>query len=130
MNIPLVVTSCGFHSGDLPSAKSFVTIMDKNVRLAAMKMSQDGAAQDGRTIILRLVEVEGKETEARLTLAPELLPRGTNGETTAVEVDTLERSLDVNNARLEGNTLVAKLPAFGITTVRISEKPAELLEAS
>jgi len=117
MNVPLVVTSCGFHGGDLPSAVSLVTIENKNVRLTVMKKSQDGEA-----IILRLVEVEGKETEARVTLAPALLPGNTNEGATAIEADTLERPLDLNSARLEGNTLLVKLPAFGITTVRISEK--------
>jgi len=79
------------------------------VRLAALKESQDRAA-----LVLRLVEVEGVETEARLTLAPELL-----GERNAVEVDTLERPLETNGARLEGNVLHVRLPAFGITTVRV-----------
>jgi len=117
MNIPLAVTSGGFQDGELPSVMSFVLIQDKNVRLAAMKKSQDDKA-----IVLRLVEVEGKETEAELTLAPALLPEGA----TAVEVDTLERSLDINSARLEGSTLTVKLPALGITTVRISEQTAKL----
>jgi len=122
-NVPLVAISCGFHGGDLPSAMSLVKIKNKNVRLAAMKKSQDGEA-----IILRLVEVRGKETETMLTFAPELLPGDANGGTTAVEVNTLERSHDVNSARLERSTLVVKLPAFGITTVRISEKSANPLD--
>jgi alpha-mannosidase len=83
----------------------------------ALKKGQASASGERRTaIILRLVEVEGQKTEARLTLAPKLLP----AEATAVEVDTLERPLDANGARLEGDTLVVSLPAFGIATVRIS----------
>ena len=117
MNVPLVVASCGFHSGELPSALSLVAVEPKNVRMAALKKGQPGAyAERGAAIILRLVEVEGHKTEARLTLAPELLPE----EATATEVDTLERPLDINGARLEGGTLVVSLPAFGIATVRIS----------
>jgi len=133
-NISLAVTSCGFHGGDLPSAMSLVTIEDKNVRLVAMKKSQHsghterGCPRGTRGIILRLVEVSGKDTDARLTLAPELLssgaPRGAPGNAnkgaSAVEVDTLERPLDANGARFEGNTLVVKLPAFGVATVCIS----------
>jgi len=111
MNVPLVVSSCTFHGGDLPSAMSFAAIEDTNVRLVAMKKGQDGEA-----VVLRLVEVEGKQTEAKLTLAPPLLPEGA----AAVEVDTLERPLDDGCARLEGNTLVVEMPPFGITTVRIS----------
>jgi len=117
MNVPLVVTSCGFHDGELPLAMSFIATGDTNVRLVAMKKAQRG--RDGRAIILRLVEVEGRETEARLTLAPQLLSGGANSGVTAVEVDTLERPLDVNDARLEGNTLIVRMPAFGITTVRV-----------
>ena len=72
--------------------------------------------QDGKSIILRLVEVEGMETEAKVKLASELLTE----DATVVEVDTLERPLDVNNARLEGNILIVKLSAYGISTVCIS----------
>jgi len=110
MNVPLVVASCGFHDGELPSARSFLSIEDVNVRLAAMKESQDG-----ESLVLRMVEVEGRETEARIALAPALLPEGA----AAVEVDTLERSIASSSARIEDSTLVVKLPAFGITTVRI-----------
>jgi alpha-mannosidase len=110
MNVPLVASSCGFHSGDLPTAISFASVEGENVRLAAVKESQDGKA-----IVLRLVEVEGVETEARVTLSPELAPQGA----TAVEVDTLERPLDGGSARIEKGTLTVRLPAYGIATVRI-----------
>ena len=57
----------------------------------------------------------GWTTEARISLSPALIGEAA----TAVEVDTLERPLDTNSARLEGGTLRVKLPAFGVTTVRI-----------
>jgi alpha-mannosidase len=110
MNVPLVVLSCGFHDGALPTAASFVALQDRNVCLAAMKESQDG-----RALVLRLVEVEGRQSEARLLLAPALLPNGS----VATEVDTLERPLASNSARMEGDTLVVRLPAYGIASVRI-----------
>ena len=110
MNEPLVPLSCGFQEGDLPGAMSFVQVEAQNVRLAAIKESQDGQA-----VILRLIEVEGVATEARVTLSPSLL----GGGATAVEVDTLERPLDGGTARLEGQTLTVALPAFGIATVCI-----------
>ena len=50
-----------------------------------------------------------------MVLSPELVSKGA----TAVEVDTLERPIDGGSARLEGNTLVVKLPAYGIVTVRV-----------
>ena len=111
VNVPLVVTSCGFHGGDLPSTMSFAAIEAKNVRLAAIKKGQASSA-----IVIRLVEVEGKATDARVTIAPQLLPPGAS----AIEVDTLERPVDPGNARLDANTLVARLPAFGVVTVQIS----------
>jgi alpha-mannosidase len=112
MNEPLVVLSCGFQEGDLPTVQSFIDVEDQNVRLAAVKESQDGQA-----VVLRLVEVEGKETEARVRLAPELIPEGV----AAVEADTLERPLGRNGARIEAGILFVTLPAFGIATVRIGE---------
>ena len=109
-NEPLVVLSCGFQEGDLPTALSFLEVENRNVRLAAIKESQDGQA-----VILRLVEVEGQETEARVRLSPALVSEGA----TVVEADTLERPLDESTARIEGGTLLVNLPAFGIVTVRV-----------
>jgi alpha-mannosidase len=110
MNVPLVVLSCGFHDGALPTATSFVALQDRNVRLAAMKESQDG-----RAIVLRLVEVDGRETEARVVLAPALLPDGVS----VAETDTLERPVAAGSARVEGHAVVVRVPAHGIVTVRI-----------
>lgn len=110
VNVPLVVMSAGFQEGDLPSSMSFGTLKEGNVRLAAVKRSEDG-----RAILLRLYEVEGQETVARLQLAPELA----GGGTAAVEVDTLERPLDSSGAHIEQGVLTVKLPAFGIATVRV-----------
>lgn len=49
-----------------------------------------------------MAEVEGKQTQAALELAPELIPEGAG----AVEVDALERPVEV------------ELPAWGIAAVR------------
>jgi alpha-mannosidase len=112
MNVPLVAMSCGFHGGDLPSAISFAALEGTNVRLVALKESQDGGG-----IVVRLVEVGGAVTEARLTLSPELVSQGA----TAVEVDTLERLIGGCRARMEGNALLVELPAYGIVTVRVGK---------
>jgi alpha-mannosidase len=116
MNAPLVVASCGFQEGDLPSALSFVAVEPVNVRLAALKQAQGPVGGTPGGVVLRLVEVEGLETEARVALAPELVPQGA----AAVEVDTLERPVEGGSARLEEGTLSVTLPAYGIATVRIS----------
>jgi len=109
-NVPLVVSSCGFQSGDLPASLSLVEVEDGNVRLVALKKSEEGQG-----VVLRLVEVEGKKTEARVALAPELVGKGA----TAIEVDTLERPVDGNGARLEDGALVVEVPAYGIAAVQI-----------
>jgi alpha-mannosidase len=111
MNVPLVVSSCGLHGGELPSAKPFVQVQGQNVRLASLK-----EGQDGRSLVLRLVEVEGRETEARVLLAPELAPPGT----TAAAVDTLERPLDGGGVHMEGHVLRVQVPAYGVVTVQLT----------
>ena len=109
-NVPLVPVSCGFQDGDLPASLSLVKVEDDNVRLVALKKSEDGEG-----MILRLVEAEGKKTETRVKLAPELVAAGT----AVVEVDTLERPVAKNGARLEDGTLVVEIPACGIVAVRV-----------
>jgi alpha-mannosidase len=110
MNVSLVVASCSFHGGELPSAQSFVRVEPANVRLVALKGGQEGG------LVLRLVEVGGRETVARVSLSRTLVPQGAE----AVEVDTLERPVEGGSARLEGGTLEVTLPADGIVTVWVS----------
>jgi len=109
-NIPPVVLSCGFHEGALPCALSLVEIENQNVRLGAIK-----EGQDGDSIVLRLFEVEGLDSEARIALSPDLVGAGA----AAVEVDILERPLDSNGAALQEGVLRVRLPAYGVTTVCI-----------
>ena len=108
MNEPLVVSSCGFHAGVLPDAASLVRIAQPNVRLAALKRSEDGEA-----VVLRLVEVAGAETVATVTLSP--LWRA--GEARAV--DLLERPVEGEEVWLEGETLLVRMAGHGIVTVRV-----------
>jgi alpha-mannosidase len=119
VNQPLLSLSAGFQEGDLAPQGTLLRAADPaqaNVRLAAVKESQDSiTAQGAPALIVRLYEVEGRATEARWDLNPGLVPDGAE----AVEVDTLERPLDVNGARLDGNTLVVTVPAYGITSVRV-----------
>jgi len=110
-NVPLVVLNCGFHSGELPTVLSLVTVEDSNVRLVALKEAQEGSQRPG--VVLRLVEVEGKATTSRIRLAPELLTEHAN----AVALDMMERPLGLNTVRMERDTLVVELPAYGICTV-------------
>jgi alpha-mannosidase len=111
VNVPLVALSCGFQDGALPPTQSLVALDPTNVRLVALKQSQTG---DG--IILRLVEVEGQETEAYITLSTALA----DGLTSAVQVDTLEHPLAENGAMLDGQVVKVTVPAFGIVAVKLS----------
>jgi alpha-mannosidase len=110
LNLPPVVASCGFQDGDLPPALSLVAVEPANVRLAALKQSEDGSG-----LVLRLVEVDGIATTARITLAPELLPEGAR----AAEVDMIECPLAVNSAQADGNGITVNLPVYGITAVLV-----------
>ena len=111
LNVPLVITSSDFHTGDLPSAAALISVQPDNVRLAALKESEDGTG-----FVLRLVEMEGESTEARVTFAPEVL----GAEAKAVEVDLLERAVAPERAAPVGKLLTVSVPAFGITSVRVS----------
>ncbi len=108
-NLPLVALSCPFQTGPLPVAHAFVEIAQPNIQLAALKQSEEG-----RRLIMRLVEMDGIATTAHITLSPLL-----GKMTTAVEVDTLEREIGQGRVRLADNLLTVDLPAFGLTTVAI-----------
>jgi alpha-mannosidase len=109
MNEPLVVSSCGWHAGVLPGTASLVRIAPPNVRLAALK-----ASEDGEGFVLRLVEVAGTGGVATVTLSP--LWQATE----AKAVDLLERPIEGEEVRLEGETLWVQMPAYGIVTVRVT----------
>lgn len=107
-NVPLVVLSSDFHAGDLPSVQSLISVEPKNVRLTALKCAEDGG------LILRLVEVEGADTEATIALSSALLEDATE----VTLVDTLERPAGSALAFSDGAVRVP-LPPFGVRTVRV-----------
>ena len=109
-NVPLVVVSSDFHSSDLAPVQSLVSVAPKNVRLTALKRPEEG-----RGLILRLIEVGGRPTEATVTLAAELVL----GAPVATVLDTLERSGKHETLRLVEGVLTLDLPAFGIRTIRV-----------
>jgi alpha-mannosidase len=113
LNVPLVVSSSDFHTGDLPAVHSLVSVQPANVRLAALKK-----AEDGQGFVLRLVEVEGANTDAQVHFAPDLVDDGAS----AVEVDTLERPLEADGAQLASNRLTVHVPAYGILTVKVTDR--------
>jgi len=109
-NHPFSVVATTVHTGDLPGSKGFCTVEPENVMLSAIKRAEDSDA-----LILRLYEMEGQATEACVTLDESLARPGSP----VVETDLLERELESSNARMQDQTLIVPVPAFGIATVKI-----------
>ena len=81
-----------------------------NVFLSGLKKAED---DDG--IVVRLYEVEGEDTEAEVRFDPSLV----RPNSLAVEVNLLERPLAASTARMEGEVLKVRVPAYGIVTVKL-----------
>ena len=110
INIPVDIVSSDFHNGDLPASHQFVELTPGNVRLAAVKRSQDGQA-----LVLRLLEVEGKTTDAQLTFSPAVL----GSRSRALLTDILERPLDVPALPIQDSSLSVPINPYGIVTLRV-----------
>jgi len=108
-NLPMSVVSTDVHKGKLPVSQGFVEVLTDNVMLSCLKK-----AEDSDSVIVRLYEMEGKDTEARVKLGCLVKP-----DAQAVEVDLMERTLKQSTARIEGDSLVVKIPAHGITSVAV-----------
>jgi alpha-mannosidase len=98
------------HGGELPPQGGFATLETPNVMLCGLKRAEDSEA-----LILRLYEIEGVETEARVWLHPALAAPGS----AAVETDLMERPLGESSARMEGEVVRVRIPPFGLATVRV-----------
>ena len=108
-NLPMSVVSTDVHKGKLPSTKGFVEVLSPNVMLASIKK-----AEDSKALIVRLYEVEGEATEAKVHIN-DLTKSGS----TAVETDLMEVPIKKSTAKMTGDTLTVKIPAYGIATVKI-----------
>jgi len=107
--VPFSVVGTDLHDGQLPPNGSFAEVLTPNVTLACLKR-----AEDTEHLILRLYETEGAQTEARVRLSG-LLGEGAMAE----EVDLLERPIQQSTARMEGEEVVATVPAYGVVSVRV-----------
>ncbi len=107
---PLTPFGTDIHGGDLPTAAEGLTIVSPNVALSGLKRAEDSDA-----LVLRVYEIEGKETEARIRIAPQLAAAGCP----AVEVNAMEEPTAKNTAHWDGQELRVKLPAFGVTAIRL-----------
>jgi alpha-mannosidase len=103
------VASTDIHTGKLPASKSFCEVLTPNVMLASVKKAEDSDA-----IIVRLFEMEGKDTEAKVRINDLVKPG-----TPAKQVDLMEQPLPKAKAKMESNVLSVKIPAHGIVSVMV-----------
>jgi len=108
-NHPLLLIPANIQSGSAPARDSFAHVQTPNVVLTALKQ-----AEDGNGLVLRLVELNGQDTEAVVELAPALA----NGLTKATRLDLLERPAD-GSATWGNNTLRVPIKAYSFATVRL-----------
>lgn len=110
-NLPMAPVTTDIHGGCLPSTGSAGGILTPNVVLASLKKAETSDA-----VVIRVYEVEGRETEARVRLPKDLLAGAS-----AHEVDILEQSLPVSTASIESDVLSVRIPAYGIASVIIEQ---------
>ncbi|MDH7482863.1 MAG: glycoside hydrolase family 38 C-terminal domain-containing protein [Armatimonadota bacterium] len=108
-NSPMSVVSTTVQTGELPPEKSFIDVLTPNVMLAAVKKAEDFDA-----LILRLYEVKGIDTEARIKISDLVAPGSP-----FTQVDLLERRIHGTEGRMNGDILTVKVPAYGIVSVAV-----------
>lgn len=109
-SLPLTVVGTDGHTGQLPLELAGLAVEPSNVILSAVKRAEDSEA-----VVVRLYEVEGRPTEARVKVCPSLVAPNSP----VAEVDLLERPLGSSSARMEGDTIVVTVPPYGIVSVMV-----------
>jgi alpha-mannosidase len=112
-NHPVRVVGTDVHKGNLPAGGRFIRLESAGAVLTAIKKAEDG---DG--LIVRLFNPTAKKQTVRLSLEAGLLPAVAKAE----EVDLMERPVGQSAVRLSGRTVIAALPARGITSLRLEMK--------
>jgi alpha-mannosidase len=109
-NLPFNVVGATMHEGKLPARKGCVEVLTPNVMLSGMKKAEDGGA-----LIIRLYEMEGRATTARVRLHPAIAAP----DATASETDIMEQPLKSDTARLIKGVLSVRVPPFATVTVKV-----------
>jgi len=109
-NRPVKIIGTDLHQGPLPGHGRFLKIDPPEVVLSCLKK-----AEDSDSLIFRLFNTAPKELVVRIELG---LSLGSNL-SKPVETDLMERPVENSSAVLEGRTIKAKIPAFGIATVKV-----------
>ena len=108
-NSPMAVVSATVQEGSLPPERSYVEVLTPNVLVSAVKKAESADA-----LIIRLVEIAGKDTEAQVRITDLVKPG-----TPAKQTDLLERPLQKAHAKMLGDVLTVKVPAYGIASVMV-----------
>ena len=74
-------------------------------------------AEECEALVIRLYEMEGRPTTARVKLDPALAPPNAP----VAQTDILEQPLAENTASMADGVLSVEMPAFGMVTVKIGE---------
>jgi len=108
---PMAVVSTTVQKGELPAEQSFVECLTPSVFVSAVKKSEDG-----KSLVVRMFETLGKSVTAKVRLHGLVKP-----DSKAEECDILERPVAKSSAKMDGEVLSVKVPAFGQSTVRIGK---------
>ncbi|MGI6294794.1 MAG: alpha-mannosidase [Armatimonadota bacterium] len=108
-NSPMAIASTGVQKGDLPASKSFVEVLTPGVFCSTVKKAEDGSG-----VVLRLFDMEGKSANADVRITDLVKPNSS-----AVEVDILERPVAKNTAKMSGEVVSVTIPAYGQATVKV-----------
>ena len=109
-NHPFIVFPANLANGTLPTVQEGLRVTTPGVVLTALKQPEDG---DG--LVLRLVELNGEDTDAIVELSAELA----NGLTGASWLDVLERELIGGELSFDGRRLVVPIRANSLATVKL-----------
>ncbi len=107
LNYPLIAATAQSHPGTWPAKQSLARIDARNAILTVMKK-----AEDSDSLIFRLYEFEGKQTDVHLQL-----PRRA---TAAVETDLMEKSGSALTIGASGREVVAPTGPYEIKTVEVT----------
>ncbi|HZT42851.1 MAG TPA: glycoside hydrolase family 38 C-terminal domain-containing protein [Chthonomonadaceae bacterium] len=109
-NHPCLLIPADLQSGDAPPRDSFARVTTPDVVLSALKQAEDGSG-----LVLRLVELNGQDTEAVVEMSPALAA----GLSQATLLDLMERPI-TGSAIWSAPTLRVPIKAHSFVTVKIT----------
>ena len=113
LNHALRLVGTDVHKGKLPATAGFLAVDAENLVVCGLKKAETGDA-----LIVRLFETAGKKTTTRITTDAKWLGKVAE----AAEVDLMERPLTASAATAANGAARIAVPAYGLTTVRLTLK--------